>query len=214
MWLFCISLLPICFLLSRILSSNSGAYPHTGSAFSFVLGIVLGAFYCVAAMLIFTVNPYIQYNVLITFAKNILFLTVPPCSILFLLLIVFSKNSFSNKVLLFPSLLYGFYSVYVPFTILSYNKVYSFYPLFAEPIVFLLMITAIKIAISLFIAGSAKKMHPLFYVLNALLVLLSLIFPPLMNTFYVLGFSWLYMLLVFCGFALITFLCRLLIQRV
>lgn len=213
MWIFSIFLLPISFLLQNALQKGSIADAAPSSSFAFILGIIFGTFYSVAAMLLFSINPYIQYNISIIFFQKLIFLTIPPFVLIYVLFLIFSKNSLSDKTLLFTDTLYGFYSVYLPFTILSYNKVYSFYPLFIEPLVFLLMLTAVKISVKLIVKGFSVKIHPVFYVVFALLLILSICFPPLMQTLYILGYSWFYLFLLFSVFMILTVISHIAVRK-
>ena len=213
MWIFSIFLLPISFLIQNSIKRSSAVNVDKSSSFVFILGLVFGAFYSTAAMLLFSTNPYVQFNLPLVFFQKLIFLTIPPFAVLYLLLFIFSKNPLSDKTLLFTDLLYGFYSIYLPFTILSYNKVYSFYPLFIEPLVFLLMLTAVKISTGLLVKGIIKKIHPVFYAVFSLFLMLSLCFPPLMQTLFVLGYPWFSLFLLFCGFTMMTFAAHLLVRR-
>lgn len=197
MWLFCVFLLPVYYILRNLINNSSTAVGLKGSVFMYIAGIVLGALYSTASMLIFSVNPYLEYNFGILFIRKLLFLTIPPVAILLLLLLLISKDTLVYKVQLYPDLLTGFYSVYLPFTVLGYHKVLSFYPLFIEPLVFLLMIVSIRSALNGIIAASASYAHPLRYVCFSLIIIISLCLPALMQVVWIMGLRTFFLVLLF-----------------
>lgn len=111
MWIFSIFLLPISFLIQNSIKRSSVVNVDKSSSFVFILGLVFGAFYSTAAMLLFSINPYVQFNLPLVFFQKLIFLTIPPFAVLYLLLFIFSKNSLSDKTLLFTD----FYTVFILF---------------------------------------------------------------------------------------------------
>lgn len=197
MWLFCLFLLPLTFILKNTMSVCLQTNDKKGSGFVFLLGLIIGSFYSIAIMLLFSDNPYIRDSLTHVFIQQMIFITLPPVILIFLIIILLSKNSFSVKAMLFPDMLTGFYSVYLPFIILSYNKVFTFYSLFAFPIIILIMIITIENSIMALINGPSKSMHPVLYVLASVFLLTALCIPSLLQTFWLLGVPLLYSILVF-----------------
>lgn len=189
MWLFSITIIPLFFILRSQFVFNGAIAPNKSSVFIYVLGIIFGTFYSIVIMLIFSTNPYIPHNYIFLCLYNLVFYIGPPFVILFLLLLVFFKNSFTQKVLLFPDALQGFYSIYLPFTILSYHKVLTFYPLFVEPVLFLFILFMIRVSLSALVYSAKSLIHPALKVLFVFTLLLTIVFPCFIRSMWLFGSS-------------------------
>lgn len=150
-------------------------------------GIVAGSLYSVIAMLLFSTRPYTPYSLFPVLLNSLMFLIIPPLLILSAALFIFSKNSIEVKTRIVPDLISGFYSVYLPFTVLTYNKVLTFFPLFIEPVAVLLMIFSIRVSLTALIRLPRAGVSVLFYAVFSLALLLSLCFPAVLFSLWVLG---------------------------
>ena len=137
-----------------------------------------------------------------SFEMNMLYLllrqTLLPIIVLYGVFFLVSKDEISYKVeALFP-LLISFYLLYLPYTILSgVDHIISTFPLFIKPVLFTVMIFSLGLSAK-HIEKTIRAKKYFFASLWIIIALISIVFPSVVETMYILDMSY-FLILVFSG---------------
>ena len=137
-----------------------------------------------------------------SFGKNMWYLllrqTLLPVVLLYGLFFLISKDSISYKVeALFP-LLISFYLLYLPYTILSTSeKIITTFPLFIKPVLFTVMIFSLGLSAK-HIEKTIRAQKYVFTVIWGIIAAVSIVFPSVVETMYLLDMSY-FLILVLSG---------------
>lgn len=123
------------------------------------------------------------------FAKNFIYLsltqTVLPSVILFLLYAIISRDDLSVKAEAFFPLELSFFSIYLPYIIITTSDGrYNSFQIFRKPVLFLVMIFLASFSIKKISAYFISK-KIVVAVLFIILFFISLLIPPLFETIYI-----------------------------
>ena len=137
-----------------------------------------------------------------SFGKNMWYLllrqTLLPVVLLYGLFFLISKDTISYKVeALFP-LLISFYLLYLPYTILSTSeKIITTFPLFIKPVLFTVMIFSLGLSAK-HIEKTIRAKKYAFTVIWGFIAAVSIVFPSILETMYILDMSY-FLILVLSG---------------
>lgn len=123
-----------------------------------------------------------------SFSSNFLYYLVKqnflPLIVVTLVFALVTKDTWEYKVKNFFPLITSFFAVYLPYCVITSSEYYyQAYDLFLKPVIYLAMLVQLSFSlISLYQAIVNKKVG--FAVINALLILLYLIYPAISDTLY------------------------------
>lgn len=125
-----------------------------------------------------------------------------PIVLLFCVYFFVTKDDFSFKARAFFPLSLGFLSVFVPYiTVSAKQSAFSFYELFAKPVIWLSMVIFLKnLVVRLFSSGTGIKLSVIMY---SVLVAFVLFVPPFINALWIV--NWLNVLSVITGLFYVLF---------
>ena len=125
-----------------------------------------------------------------------------PIVLLFCVYFFVTKDDFLFKARAFFPLSLGFLSVFVPYiTVSAKQSAFSFYELFAKPVIWLSMVIFLKfLVVRLFSSGTGTKLSVIMY---SVLVAFVLFVPPFINALWVV--NWLNVLSVITGLFYVLF---------
>lgn len=195
MWLFSFILIPVLYFIDffEIQKDRSKSYLH------FSIGLLLGIFYSVLIMLLFSPREYTIAKFSAIFLRHwILFIL--PLLILFALHI-FSLKPFIQKTQNAIESFVGFYSIFIPFYVLNYFKNYTFFSLFILPLLFALTLFGLSYSLPRLVSLIQEEAAFLTICIASLFIIVSLIAASLILSFWVIGFSTLVLVLSFLLFS-------------
>ncbi len=180
-----------------------GAYCFKVRTKKVVPVILIGVFSAVIVvafkMLFLLSHRIIPYN----FSENIIYFLIKesllPVIILYGLYFLISKDNYEYKLNTYLPLILSFYSVYLPYCIISStSSAYSWYSIFLKPVIYALMIgqTGLSVRDLYRSIVSGRKIKVL---INAVLILFYFIVPAVIESIYVMN----YFLLLLFGIALV-----------
>lgn len=144
--------------------------------------------------------------VLYSYSSNIIYClikeTLLPVIILYTLYFIISKDNVEFKINTFLPLMLSFYSVYLPYCIISTtdSSTYSLYSLFLKPVVFGIMIAQTGVSVrDYYRSYKTKRRWGMF--INTVLILFYLIAPAVIETVYLMNVN-LFIFVVFSLFYL------------
>ncbi len=137
-----------------------------------------------------------------SFGKNMWYLLMRqillPVLLLYGLFLLVSRDKLSYKIeALFP-LLISFYMLYLPYTILSSSEnIITSFPLFIKPVLFTVMIFSLGLSVK-HIEKTVKAKKYIFTVIWALICIISLFVPSILETMYILNMSY-FLIIILSG---------------
>ena len=165
-------------------------------------GILSGFFVCICTSLFTFMHRVPLYS----FGSNFRYYAsreyILPILLLFFVYFFVTKDDFSFKARAFFPLSLGFLSVFVPYiTVSAKQSAFSFYELFAKPVIWLSMVIFLKfLVVRLFSSGTGIKLSVIMYSVLAAFVLFV---PPFINALWVV--NWLNVLSVITGLFYVLF---------
>lgn len=165
-------------------------------------GILSGFFVCICTSLFTFMHRVPLYS----FGSNFRYYAsreyILPIVLLFFVYFFVTKDDFSFKARAFFPLSLGFLSVFVPYiTVSAKQSAFSFYELFAKPVIWLSMVIFLKfLVVRLFSSGTGIKLSVIMYSVLAAFVLFV---PPFINALWVV--NWLNVLSVITGLFYVLF---------
>lgn len=165
-------------------------------------GILSGFFVCICTSLFTFMHRVPLYS----FGSNFSYYAsreyILPIVLIFFVYFFVTKDDFSFKARAFFPLSLGFLSVFVPYiTVSAKQSAFSFYELFAKPVIWLSMVIFLKfLVVRLFSSGTGTKLSVIMYSVLAAFVLFV---PPFINALWVV--NWLKILSVITGLFYVLF---------
>lgn len=149
------------------------------------IGVITALLVCLFRMFFVYAHRIIPYSFSQNFIYFILRQSVLPVFIIYGLFFLFSKDSLEYKIKMCFPLLVSFYMIYLPYIIITSSEgLYSFYPLFVKPVVFLMMIIVFSLCIEkIFDLFNNKKY--VFFGLYILLMIAYLVIPAVFDSLYI-----------------------------
>lgn len=149
------------------------------------IGVITALLVCLFRMFFVYAHRIIPYSFSQNFIYFILRQSVLPVFIIYGLFFLFSKDSLEYKIKMCFPLLVSFYMIYLPYIIITSSEgLYSFYPLFVKPIVFLMMIIVFAQCIKKIFETFNNKKY-VFFVLYILLMIAYLVIPAVFDSLYI-----------------------------
>lgn len=149
------------------------------------IGVIIAVLVCLFRMFFVYAHRIIPYSFSQNFIYYLLRQCVLPVFIIYGLFFLFSKDNLEYKIKMCFPLLISFYMVYLPYIIITSSEgLYSFYPLFVKPIVFLMMIIVFAQCIKKIFETFNNKKY-VFFVLYILLLIIYLAAPAVFDALYV-----------------------------
>ena len=152
-------------------------------------GIMSAVLFCALKVFLTYSHRIVPYS----FSENMIYyllrLSLLPVCILYLLYFFLVKDSSEYKIKSFFPLTAGFYSVYLPYFIISASEaVYSGYDLFLRPVLYLSFICLCAISLH-YLYKSIKEKNYLFIAISALLLIVAFIVPAISDALYAINYS-------------------------
>lgn len=152
---------------------------------SVFIGFVAAVLVCVFKMFFVYSHRVISYNFGSNFAFYLLRQTLLPVILVYGIFFAFSKDTIEYRSKKCFPLLTSFYMVYFPYSIVSSSEgLYSFYPLFVKPFVFLMMIIVFSVCIKNIFSFLAEKKFVLMG-LYILIAIFYLLIPAVFDSLYI-----------------------------
>lgn len=157
----------------------------------------------VAAVLVCGFKAFFLYSHRIipySFESNVIYLlvrqTLLPVVLLYGIFFAWSKDEISYKVEAFFPLLISFYMLYLPYTIVSTSEgLYTTFPLIVKPVLFVVMIFSLALSAK-HIEKTVKNKKYAFSVIWAIIGLVSVVVPSLLEGMYILDMNYLLLLIL------------------
>lgn len=181
MLLFTIVSLPLAWFFQAYGMENK--FRLSGSSlFAFFFGLAAGALFL--SVLSFT--TFIYHSAPFSFWQNWLYFfvsgsLVPICGCAFVFFLLF-RGSIDSKLEQFPSVLYGFYAVFIPFAAVSRNFFPSNFYLFCKPLLVVSMIQYIRLLFPAVFRARGKSV--VFYASAAFA---ALVMPAVVESLWFIG---------------------------
>lgn len=165
-------------------------------------GILSGFFVCICTSLFTFMHRVPLYSFNSNFSYYASREYILPIVLIFFVYFFVTKDDFSFKARAFFPLSLGFLSVFVPYiTVSAKQSAFSFYELFAKPVIWLSMVIFLKfLVVRLFSSGTGTKLSVIMY---SVLVAFVLFVPPFINALWVV--NWLKVLSVITGLFYVLF---------
>lgn len=165
-------------------------------------GILSGFFVCICTSLFTFMHRVPLYSFNSNFSYYASREYILPIVLIFFVYFFVTKDDFSFKARAFFPLSLGFLSVFVPYiTVSAKQAAFSFYELFAKPVIWLSMVIFLKfLVVRLFSSGTGTKLSVIMYSVLAAFVLFV---PPFINALWVV--NWLKILSVITGLFYVLF---------
>lgn len=183
MWLFSFFLIPILYVFNffktRIMVKS---YLHFG------IGLLLGIFYSILTMLLHSPREYVTVKLSAIFISNWILFVLPLVILLGLTLLI-SAKPFLQRLLLAVDICAGFYTIFIPFYILTYFNSYTLFSLFFLPVLFALTLFGISYALSSLVSLITMQSDFLHFFVAILFIIFSLIAASFVYSFWILGFG-------------------------
>lgn len=193
MWIFSILFLPILFCLFNSSFYTSRIYRiKKAYVIPVLLCIVIAILYCAIDMLLI----FSYRNAPASFLGNFLYLfiieTAIPMLAITLFYLLFVKQKIIESLCSISNLFFAFFSIYLPYRILTRNVQFSSFLLFYKPVLYGVMFVIIQNCL-LLIVGQRKRLVIKHKVLRVLLysffTIIALCVPTVTETFYYIGVS-------------------------
>ena len=161
-----------------------------------VLGLVTAVLVCGFRAFFLYPHRIIPYS----FGKNMWYLllrqTLLPVVLIYGLFFLISRDELSYKIEAFFPLLISFYSLYLPYTILSTSeKIITSFPLLIKPTLFTVMIFSLALSAK-HIEKTLTAQKYTFAVTWIVIALLCVIFPSVVESMYILDMNYLLILVL------------------
>jgi len=152
--------------------------------FMFIIGTLIAIIYSFVDF--FTAYAYrtAQYNVLSNFTYFLLSMILVPMAICALILFLLSKDSWKFKLQNFTPMIVGFYTLFLPYEVISKNSSFDYFLLFIVPILFISMILLQEYALDLIQALLSKSIKKIAILISVCTIILALLFPSLIYSLY------------------------------
>lgn len=152
--------------------------------------IIVIAIGFLSSIIICAINFFFQFShriVPFSFWLNFVYyvekLGLLPISIIYLIFILLTKDSFKDKIYFYIPLMLSYYMVLIPYNVISSTEsnVYSGFDIFIKPIIYLSMIFGSGILLRQFYYSIEKK-KVAFSVLSMFLVLVDILIPSVLES--------------------------------
>ncbi len=182
MWLFSFLLIPLLFGFDFFQTENQKSYLR------YFIGLLLAIGYSILIMLIYSPREYTPANFWYLSYRNLL-LFVLPLVMVFILYLLVSVKYFFEKLQSAVDFFAGFYTIFIPFYVLSYFATQTFFSLFVFPILFTASLFLLSYSLSAFIKLINTRGRLLSFILVAFFILIALGLPSLLLALWTLGIS-------------------------
>jgi len=182
MWLFSFLLIPLLFGFDFFQTENQKSYLR------YFIGLLLAIGYSILIMLIYSPREYTPANFWYLSYRNLL-LFVLPLVMVFILYLLVSVKYFFEKLQSAVDFFAGFYTIFIPFYVLSYFATQTFFSLFVFPILFTASLFLLSYSLSAFIKLINTRGRLLSFILVAFFILIALGLPSLLLALWVIGVS-------------------------
>ncbi|HPY53247.1 MAG TPA: hypothetical protein PK505_04560 [Treponemataceae bacterium] len=182
MWLFSFLLIPLLFGFDFFQTENQKSYLR------YFIGLLLAIGYSILIMLIYSPREYTPANFWYLSYRNLL-LFVLPLVMVFILYLLVSVKYFFEKLQSAVDFFAGFYTIFIPFYVLSYFATQTFFSLFVFPILFTASLFLLSYSLSAFIKLINTRGSLLSFILTAFFILIALVLPSLLLALWTLGIS-------------------------
>ncbi len=152
------------------------------------LGVFSSTLLCAVQEFVLFSHRLVPYS----FGQNLLFYfpqTLVMTIVVYGLFILLTKDEWDFKIKSFFPLIMSFYSIYLPYTIIGFsNSKYAAYYIFLKPLLYLAMILICYFYLKKFYKNLLEKKVPLS-IFSMTIFLVSLIFPAIVESLYVINSS-------------------------
>lgn len=157
----------------------------------------------ISAVLVCGFRAFFLYShriIPLSFELNLLYLllrqTLLPVIVLYGVFFLVSKDEIAYKVEAFFPLLISFYLLYLPYTILSgLDHIITTFPLFVKPTLYTVMIFSLGLSAK-HIEKTVNAKKYIFTAVWIIIALVSLVFPSVMETMYLMDMSYFLILML------------------
>ncbi len=184
MWLFSFFLIPILFSFDFFQPEKE----NKKSYLRYFIGLLLAIGYSVLIMLIYSPREYTPANFWYLSYRNLL-LFVLPLVIVFILYFLVSVKSFFEKLQSAADFFAGFYTIFIPFYVLTYFAIQTFFSLIVFPVLFTTSLFLLSYSLSTFIELINTRGSLLSFIFTAFFILIALVLPSLLLALWTLGIS-------------------------
>ncbi len=180
MYLFLFTIIPLCYFLYHEMEKKR--YAVRGAGFNFFCGSITSVLYCFVGFLVFSSYRVPEFNFRNNFVYFFLTGTIYPVACCVLLYLLFGKNDWKFKLLMFSDVVPSFYAVFLPYRIISVYDITDAFTIFVLPVIvvscfFIIRKAAVYVAVIK--AALWKKI-----VFGLLAAGLFLVMPALTETMY------------------------------
>ena len=135
-----------------------------------------------------------------SFSENFIYylfrLSIFPVCVLYLFFFLIVKDTKEYKVKLFFPLISGFYTIYMPYYIISSSSaIYSGYDLFLRPLLYLSLVCLAAISLH-YLRKSILDKNYLFIAISGLLLILALLVPAISDALYAINYNFSLIILI------------------
>lgn len=181
MYLFLILCMPISFYIYVLLDKKDSKFQK---GFFYLIGLILASIHLVFDFFLNSSYSNAVFNVrnnYISFLLNPVLIPVLICSFILLL---FAKDKIIFKLSNLPSLIIGYFSLFVPFYVITRNQNFDLFLLLLLPLIFVWLVFYFDCAMSLIIKLILKEYKKLTILFVILCILVAIIIPPLFYALY------------------------------
>ncbi len=152
-----------------------------------LLGFFISLIFCGFKSFFMFSHPVVFYSIAKTFSSIFVFQILLPVAILYGAFFFVSHDSLLYKSGAFVPLVMSFYAVFLPYMVISGTEsIYSGFQILIKPVLYAAMIMqAGALLSSLFYALQIHSKR--LFILNAILVIVYLVFPAIIETIYLLS---------------------------
>ena len=171
------------------ISTTDAGYQEAGSktfnkGFFIFMGIFIAVIYCIIDF--FVTYPYriTLYSVFSNFPHYFVSYTLLPVLICGIILFLLSKDKWLFKIKYFTPMLVGFYTICLPYEVISSNDTFDYFLLFIVPILYITYILLQDYALETLIAVISKKVKKLALTIVIPTILVALLLPAIIFSMY------------------------------
>lgn len=184
MWIFSLLIIPVLYFIDIFQTNTQKSKSYVRYGISFLLAII----YSIFIMLVYSPREYIPVKLSYIFLMQLL-IFVLPLLILFCLFVFISIKPKFHTMYSAIDFFTGFYTVFIPFYVLSYFKTYTFFSLFIIPFLFAATLFALSYSLSSLLFAIENRLEIFTIIISSFFLIISLIAACLIYSFWILGFS-------------------------
>lgn len=155
-----------------------------------VIGFLSSLIVCAINFFFKFSHRIVPYSFWLNFVYYVEKLGLLPITIIYLIFILLTKDSFKDKIDFYIPLMLSYYMVLIPYNVISSTEsnVYSGFDIFIKPIIYLSMIFGSGFLLKQFYYSIEKKKVP-FTVLSVFLILIEILIPSILESLNVIGMA-------------------------